>query len=604
MFFLLFLITASFVVITRFRIPSALAPIFSIACLTLFIFAGGIFGVSLKLLAWIIFWSLIAVFLINLILLMRQGELSVSFKKCVSPGMLVFLFFSVVGLIYFFQQCIGTLDEFHHWAQIPKEMFFTDTLPCETSRALHRYYLPGPGIIQFFAGLWGGYSEHLLYQVNFILLSSLAAAFFIEISWKDWQQLLLRLAFLWIIISNLGQGWHSLIADQLVAVTLFVVISGIIFFRTLPWFYFPIISLLTLFKQPGVWFCYLICLTLSLELILSRKSKGIAFATKLLLLNLLILFFSIAPFKMWGKWIDDHKIRSIFMSGPPYTYTVKQLIDHNLTDRQKFMLHHVIKGFLEERIGTVSAPTQERQFKIIGWLLLAGIFFATAFFISGREERIRLSGHLLILLMGLFLWGVGLIMFYLRCFAPATENPPIQRYFAVYLLPFFMIIAWLVFHQASQINGRKKWLILIPLLMLIILSPPRIHAAPKTIGEIKFAEARLYFDKLEKTLAGIPAEKVLCVMCQFNPLRTGMLGYYLANRKGIMSHEAAKELSAPDFPQKYSSCDLFIIACDSEENCQKVRMACPMLTGSQYDFFWILKWEDEKKDKLLVTGVR
>jgi hypothetical protein len=295
------------------------------------------------------------------------------------------------------------------------------------------------------------------------------------------------------------------------------------------------------------------------------------------------------------------------MVGPSYTYTVKQLIKHNLTERQKFMLDHVTRGFVEERIGTVSTPARERQLKIIGWLLLAGLFFATAFFISSWEDRKRFSGHLSILLMGLIIWGVALIVFYLRSFAPSAENPPIQRYFALYLLPFFMIIAWLTFYQAARIKDNKQckqWAILIPLLILGILSPPRINAIPKTGDEMAVAKARPYFNKLEEILASVPSEETVCVMSQINPLRTGMIGYYLAQRKGIMSHEAAKELAAPDFPKKYSTCDLFIIACDSEENRQKVRTAFPMLTGSQYKNFWILKWQDEKRDKLLVAGGR
>jgi len=164
----------------------------------------------------VIFWAGVLLCLGMPVLIRRRSPELI--PQLLSPGIVLFVVYTVVqwslfhGAEYFFW------DEFSHWGLAVKELNFHDRLWGADSNVMFVHYPPVATVWHYFVTRNTGYSEASVLHAQFLLLLAPTMSLYRHVTWRRayWIPVVLSLqVFLFV---NLGQGTSSLYMDHILAV--------------------------------------------------------------------------------------------------------------------------------------------------------------------------------------------------------------------------------------------------------------------------------------------------------------------------------------------------------------------------------------------------
>ncbi|MBR2842128.1 MAG: hypothetical protein IKF06_02495 [Lachnospiraceae bacterium] len=184
---LLLLCGAALGILTNRRTEECVPVVITGTIVFLYLF----YCVNLLLIGRIVLYAGIAVlFAAGLFKLIKKKEGKAFWKSFFSPGIVLFLIFSVLMVIFCENRMPSVWDELRLWAAMPKALHFSQSLQVGDGSLLYstmQSYPPGMALlVYFFTSFSGGFSYGSIFAVYFIFVCTLVLPAMKEHSWKQW----------------------------------------------------------------------------------------------------------------------------------------------------------------------------------------------------------------------------------------------------------------------------------------------------------------------------------------------------------------------------------------------------------------------------------
>lgn len=389
-----------------------------------------------------------------------------------TPGILVFLFSTLV--IWFLSRGLyfHRWDEFSHWGLVITEMVRTHALPTPGGNVLFLDYPPGTALFQYFVAQLIGYTESNIYFAQGLLLVSSATVLLQNYEWKreNFSNIFMTSSLLFLSIFYFKFQPLILHVD-LVLSFIFGASLSIIFLtknrvRSL-WQLFPIVLCLPLIKQAGLLLALFIVVSGISCFIASIYPSRVTLKKSCVLLGFLLLLCS-AQVSRWS-WVDRvDKIKA----GPTFKTAHISLAAitgsfsmTRSTERDRSTIAAFSRALYSRSVAQTSALSP---------LMWVALFFCIIIISLGREKEysrqfIAFQGTLF---LGFLVYSFGLLMLYLYSFGEyeGTRIASFDRYMSIYLLGWCLSLIVALREASFPVIFEKYNKYISPLLVVFLFS--------------------------------------------------------------------------------------------------------------------------------------
>ncbi|MFK3937488.1 hypothetical protein ACI2JA_08220 [Alkalihalobacillus sp. NPDC078783] len=418
----------------RYRIHSAIAPAVVCSIAVVFLFLSGL----LNLLPHMSWFLLIGGFILlagGLFLIRRDRD---ALRSFLSPGLVFFYLFFVVGSILVKDTLFFQYDHFSHWGLVVKEMERIGGLPDYSTMVGFTNYPPGSALFLFLFVHIVGFSEPIAFIGHVFMMSAFLCVPFVFVSWKQPIALLSLLGITVAIHSSAKHNFFELLVDPLLGYIAAASVFAFLLYqkdrRSFLITFVPFTSLLVLTKDSGKLFFVSILIYILMYVLLEKKgSRRDWFKKKSLVVIGLVV--GVTPFILdflWKRYVDK-------------AYPANEVVNKFAMNRNTFLNPSKTPEFVEAFLPKMGTA-------LIKWDLV--------------NTRVLLSSFIAVLLVVIVIW-------FLKKKPPTSLLKTIA--FSVGFLGFYVIMLFTMYFflmpeaEAIRLAGFNRYMNSVVLFISLLL---------------------------------------------------------------------------------------------------------------------------------------
>jgi hypothetical protein len=460
---------------------------FSITAIISVLFVFGIFEL-LQIGSYLLFYG--GIFILLIMSIIYNNKLFISLKSVPS---IMFIFISIIYLYLMKDAQFFFWDEYSHWGQFIKDMYYFNSFYGANTNINHLNYPPGASIWDYFIVSNIFFSDGNIYFAYFLILFSSTLMMYERLTFKDIYWILLIFIIQIVIFASFGHWFSSIYVDHIIG----AMFAGLILSylsdnynkKELFLFIFPLISIV-LIKEIGLFFGLSFLGLVLFYRILQFKLENnqtilVSIKNNIRLFGiLLILFISmILILKVWGARQEsigvqkEHQTisgitKSLFSDNQILDKKTKEEVQKRFWEVVNYQQLHKEKVSLkynEFSYATMSKFTKNFKFSTTGIMIFFILMFVLLYFsIKNKNKRINIS----IIYGYMFFVNISYLFILYFSFLVAFGNdalriPSYVRYINMSTLPMLII----GFSLMLPIYNKKKdyKLFILPLIVVFIL---------------------------------------------------------------------------------------------------------------------------------------
>jgi len=458
-----------------FKKNVSISIFFSITFIITTLFVFGIFEL-LKTGSYLLFYGGILLLLIMSII--YNNKLFESLKS------VPFLMFTIMSIIYLYLMKDAQFffwDEYSHWGQFIKDMYYFDSFYGANSQITHSNYPPGISTWDYFIISNTFFSDGNIYFAYFLILFSSTLMMYEKLKFKDIHWILVIFLIQMIIYASFGHWFSCIYVDHIIG----AMFAGLILSylsdnytnKELFLFIFPLVSIV-LVKEIGLFFgLSFIGLVFFYKILQFKLETNDSFFSSIknnirVFGILLILFISmILILKVWGLRQEsigvqkEHQTisgitKSIFSDNKVLDKKIEEKVQKRfwkVVNNQQLHKEKVSLNYNEFSYGIMSKFTKNIKLSTTGTMLFFILMFILLYFITKtKTKKIEISfiyGYMLfVTIVYLFI----LYFSFLVAFGnDALRIPSYVRYINMSILPMIIIGFALMLPMYNKENHYK-----------------------------------------------------------------------------------------------------------------------------------------------------
>jgi hypothetical protein len=410
--------------------------------------------------------------------------------------LLFFLLYAVNSQKMFYQW-----DEFSHWGTVIRMVFTANTFHFDPNPLYFQDYPPGMALFAFFILTILGYSEGGAYFAYALVLLAHCIPLWRLACPKGVTPLAIAISISIVLISLLGQGWSSVLIDQILSVCFGGLIAAYFLIRrdsSTRWVLSFLFITLILTKHAGTSLAFLACILIFFDsFIISldesfRRSRVLSPISSLMsaALNAVIWLLLLLPALVFSSlWM--HYVESAGLSRGYGRFGVWQLLRHGLDCCESKREHMVLERYLDQWLGLPDILLGYSPLLLT--ITLITISLLAVVLVPSGLERLRLGVALIILIGGNLLFAAIQLLFYMYAFdeyealALASFRRFQNTYYLAWALSTFSLL-FLSLPDSSSLNmARLRKFFYCTVLAAIISLGFRV-VSPGSISELSRQE--------------------------------------------------------------------------------------------------------------------
>ena len=460
---------------------------FSITAIISVLFVFGIFEL-LQIGSYLLFYG--GIFILLIMSIIYNNKLFISLKSVPS---IMFIFISIIYLYLMKDAQFFFWDEYSHWGQFIKDMYYFNSFYGANTNISHLNYPPGASIWDYFIVSNIYFSDGNIYFAYFLILFSSTLMMYEKLAFKDIYWILLIFIIQIVIFASFGHWFSSIYVDHIIG----AMFAGLILSylsdnynkKELFLFIFPLISIV-LIKEIGLFFGLSFLGLVLFYRILQFKLENnqtilVSIKNNIRLFGiLLILFISmILILKVWGARQEsigvqkEHQTisgitKSLFSDNQILDKKTKEEVQKRfweVVNNQQLHKEKVSLKYNEFSYATMSKFTKNFKLSTTGIMIFFILMFILLYFSTkNKNKRINIS----IIYGYIFFVNISYLFILYFSFLVAFGNdalriPSYVRYINMSTLPMLII----GFSLMLPIYNKKKdyKLFILPLIVVFIL---------------------------------------------------------------------------------------------------------------------------------------
>lgn len=477
------------------KLPLSIAPPVIVSSIVLVLYLFGFF-ISLKPLSLVLHISGLLAFIVYFVLEIKNRQ---SFTSMIQENLKILIIF-LAGLfivLYLFSLNehgeFRSWDEFSHWGTVIKAMYEANSFILNPNPLYCQDYPPGTALFSYHILSLLGYTEgNAYFSSNLLIMFSVAPIVLYGLS-KNIIVGLTALLLVFYLIFALGNGWSSVLIDQILSVALAgsIVSYYLLQEKQRSLFYISImLAALVLYKHAGASLALFVALVCVMDWMIVRFTsnqsimphwRGVSVSTAdvLWLLSLFLLPFLISF--SWKHYVVANELRQTWGQLSISNFFIKSLsccttpreIDvtghffaYFLNLEAQYVKPLSIGGYAVEALGRASLS--KLLFNSPGFvvgkvvLVLGSLGLFASFFFPTAQKRLRYVLLNCALIVGALLYSGSLLLAYLYGFSDyeAKILTSFLRYHNVFLLAWALIIIYMVIDLLGEMNRTWKRMLL------------------------------------------------------------------------------------------------------------------------------------------------
>ena len=459
--FLLSLAGYALFFLNKFDLQMEETPIFSVAVIIIGLYLFGIFG-ALPVGVIVVLAS--GFLLLAVTIYQRRKSLLELIKSAARPGFIVYLL--GIPVLYLLARNIIFYywDEFSHWGLVVKSMNLTGALPDKNSMLMFVSYPPGTALFQHFACRVIGAREGIIVFAHVLMVWSGAVALTKGIKWKQFPLVLLAFAAAFTAYIHFSNSMWCIYVDGLLGMLMASIFA--LYYRsgerratdvlkTL-----PLLALLTLVKESGIFLSVLLCMLMAVDQwLLHRQTREIRAKNGSLFKKYpavpALAFAILTPVVFNLSWMIH--LRAVGVQGGQ-SLAQNVFMNQGNTAANAGILPAFLNATVNMPIGLTSPGMQ--AFSNAAFMLGLALAFTAVFVLAMKEKELRRRA---IIIVGMFtvvlvIYSAGLVLTYTYKFNQyeGTRLASYGRYMSTIFLPLYLSILILILDRVKD-PGVTIW---------------------------------------------------------------------------------------------------------------------------------------------------
>lgn len=355
----------------------------------------------------------------------KQKKLSqLLFSRLTVPmwGTVLLLFFLLYAVNR--QKMFYQWDEFSHWGTVIRMLFISNTFHFDPNPLYFQDYPPGIALFTYFILTILGYSEGGAYFAYALVLLAHCIPLWRLACPKGLAPLAIAISISIVLISLLGQGWSSVLIDQILSVCFGGLIAAYFLIRkdfSARWPLSFLFITLILTKHAGTSLAFLACILIFFDSFIISLSEffrhsrifkpisSVMYAAANASVWLLLLLPALAFLSIWMHYVESEGLSRGYSR-----FGIWQLLRYGLDCCESKREQIVVERYLDQWLGLPDSLLGYSPFLLTIILIIISLL-AVVISPSGLE-RLRMSVALIILICGNLLFAIIQLLFYLYAF--------------------------------------------------------------------------------------------------------------------------------------------------------------------------------------------